>query len=388
VAYYNLSLVEKSFYNYNSALENTSLSIFMEDRATGHLAKGELYESSLDFHKAFAEYLRADTLDTTPLSRVNLAGLYRRFGFLQEALAYARDVSGKKDFSWMYYFGTNKSRFLMDLHELFEDIYRGMAHLESMRPDPALTGKVLSFFRGIRFRVLEKYHRIQYQRYAGLVAGSYLEQKNFINAWYTYSLATRDMPASALRYLARAREMETAINPESERFYLLEEGKIRKDPDLLRRALGRFTVPWEKEKIEENLRHLIPELVNRNSGTAAIEALLRLFELNPGALRQNGFRLPAGTAVSGLTPAETHRLEGYLEKAGIDRSTARRTGPETAPTLSVRIGPGGQVSWSLEGGRLTRPVTYPAPLELPSRDRKGLAGLAREIADGVLSIRR
>jgi tetratricopeptide (TPR) repeat protein len=386
VAYYNLSLVEKSFYNYNSALENTSLSIFMEDRATGHLAKGELYESSLDFHKAFAEYLRAETLDATPLSRVNLAGLYRRFGFFPEALAYARDVAGKKDFSWMYYFGTNKNRFLMDLHELFEDIYRGMAHLESMRPEPSIWGGVLSIFRGLRFRVLEKYHRIQYQRHAGLVAERYLKQKNYINAWFTYSLATRDMPGSALRYLARARDMETAINPGAERFYLLDEGKIRKDPELLSRAVGLFVVPWEKERIEEGLRALVPELDGRKSEAA--EVLLRLFELNPGALRQYGFRLPAHITVTGLEPAEARRLAGYLEKAGFDRAAALRAGRETAPVLTVRVGPEETTFWTLEGGKLSRPVTYPAPLRLLARDRRGLAELAREIADAVLSIRR
>jgi tetratricopeptide (TPR) repeat protein len=66
VAYYNLSLLEHSFYNYNSALRYTEESIQMLDRAPGHLARGELFQSRLDFNRAQAEYQTPMVKDNTP----------------------------------------------------------------------------------------------------------------------------------------------------------------------------------------------------------------------------------------------------------------------------------------------------------------------------------
>ena len=83
VAYYNLSLLEHSFYRFNSALRHTEESIRLSDRAPGHLARGELFQSRLDFRRALEEYELARARDTTPLSKVNLAMLYQRFGRLE-----------------------------------------------------------------------------------------------------------------------------------------------------------------------------------------------------------------------------------------------------------------------------------------------------------------
>ena len=103
VAYYNLSLLEHSFYNFNSALRYTEESIQMSDRAPGHLARGELFQSRLEFSQALSEYQQAIAKDTTPLSKVNLAMLYQKFGMLELARRYGEEVLGSQDLAWLYY---------------------------------------------------------------------------------------------------------------------------------------------------------------------------------------------------------------------------------------------------------------------------------------------
>jgi len=384
VAYYNLSLLEKSFYKYDSAMDATNRALFYEDRAPGHLAKGELHESSMDFSRAHEEYRKADLQDSTPLARINLAVLYQRFGLLDEALAYAKRILEKKDYSWMFYFGTNRDRFLMDLHKLLADVYRGLMNLEGMKPEPAFAAKLASAARSLGYRILSRYHLFQYRRYADMVGRSYLEKRNFLNAWFTLSLANRDFPETALRYLAKAKEIETAITPEAVRFYLLEEGKIRRDPDLIEKALREFVVPWEKENIEEALRHLVPELARAGRERERRETLVRLYEINPGALRQNGFRLPVRLATAGSAEAK-ERLEAWLEEAGFERHD---DGTEpNLPLLTVKISDSGSVAWTLEGGSLGRGRAFRERIELAGTGRKELAECAEKIAKDVFGVR-
>ncbi|HOV63933.1 MAG TPA: hypothetical protein PLG43_08650, partial [Spirochaetia bacterium] len=79
VAYYNLSLLERGFYHYNSALDYTDRSLSLADRASGHLAKGELWKARMDFDKAHEEFQRAYAIDSTPLAKVSLADLYQQW---------------------------------------------------------------------------------------------------------------------------------------------------------------------------------------------------------------------------------------------------------------------------------------------------------------------
>ena len=127
IAYYNLSLLEHSFFHYNSALRYTDESIAMEDRPSGHLARGELFQSRMDFGSAQQEYQDAYAKDTTPLSKVNLAILFQKFGRLDLARRYAEEVLDSKDHAWLVYYGTDLTRHLKDLHELLGAVYEGLA---------------------------------------------------------------------------------------------------------------------------------------------------------------------------------------------------------------------------------------------------------------------
>ena len=90
IAYYNLSLLEHNFYHYNSALSYTDESLAMEDRPSGHLARGELFQSRMDFGAAQTEYEAPCRGGHHAALAVNLAILYQAFGRLELARATRR----------------------------------------------------------------------------------------------------------------------------------------------------------------------------------------------------------------------------------------------------------------------------------------------------------
>ena len=150
IAYYNLSLLEHNFFHYNSALRDTDESIAMDDRPSGHLARGELFESRLDFSSAQAEYQSAYAQDTTPLSKMNIAILLQKSGQLELARRYGEEVLSSKDLAWIVYYGTDVVRHFKDVHELLKDVYAGLARQEADRPTAGILARALRAVRRLR----------------------------------------------------------------------------------------------------------------------------------------------------------------------------------------------------------------------------------------------
>jgi hypothetical protein len=180
------------------------------------------------------------------------------------------------------------------------------------------------------------------------------------------------------------------ITPEAERFYLLEEGKIRRDPALLTGAAELFTSSWERKNLEDALIHLIPELPRTGRGLERRDAIYRLFDLNPGALRQRKMSLPVRLRLEGF-PTETasRRFSRLLGRAGfeiVDRAENAEA-PGAPAELSVSIAAGGKLSWALE--RKGSPGLR-GSVDVQEEDF-GEAGLVRRavlIAEGVFSVRK
>ncbi|MFQ3619978.1 MAG: tetratricopeptide repeat protein [Spirochaetales bacterium] len=305
VAYYNLALLEKSFNNYPEALEATEHSLALEQRASGYLALGDLYEGRMDFSKAEAAYLRAQELDETPLSRLSLASLYRKFGYLDKALALGRELVSLTDYTWMYYFGTSKDRYCMDVHELLRDTYRGLANREIISTrDGKPTGFswIYSKIRQGWYSLLSHYHTLAFRRYAYKVGLGYQKEGNLLHTYITYHKAFEGHPRRALHYLSLAESLELSVNPESFRFYLLERAKLLTDLSLLSQAVTLFANPWEKEYLEEALAHqalIIQRNLkgwSRNSSGSLQQEYRRILEhlqkINPQALTQRGLYFP------------------------------------------------------------------------------------------------
>jgi tetratricopeptide (TPR) repeat protein len=315
VAYYNLSLLEKSFYRFDNALESTNRSLLHARRATGLLARGELYEMRMDLASAHREYERAFALDDeTPLPAINLSSLYQRAGHLERALSHVQEVYDDDDLSWMFNFGIDEVRHSKDLNEILADTHLGLARERWRTPTHGFLPWARRLVDYVRHRALAWYHHHRYVQLADKTAASYLDRSNFLDAYWTYYLAAMDSPRVAGKYLSLARQLETEVIPESRGAYQMEEALLKGDPELIREAFGALDPVWEAAQLTNGFQGILEESSPRSPEYR--EAALRLFALNPGAFRQYGLPVPATVSIRGLSARRERSLARKLRRAG------------------------------------------------------------------------
>jgi tetratricopeptide (TPR) repeat protein len=322
VALYNLSLLEYSFYNYEQSLQYTEDSLDAKDRSSGHLARGEILQLAGRYRESEEEYLKAESMDDTPLSRIALAGLYQTSGHINEALAYILDVQNRRDMSWMYFFGTDNNQFAMDLSRPLSDIYSAKSEYEKRRlksgPVDWIKGKVDQ----IKFAVLAFYQEQIFKKAARTV-GDNNRGKSDLNSWWAYSRAAMGNRATFMRYIELCEAFELELTEKSIPWYMLEKGRESSDSSLLSQALALFRTDWEVEPIMETLEYLI-KLEDRNNAVLKRQRLNNLYSLNNGALMQNGLALPLILEHNGV--GSESRLKRYLEKTGSEVSLSAEEG--------------------------------------------------------------
>jgi tetratricopeptide (TPR) repeat protein len=370
IAYYNLSLLEGNFYNDNSALRYTDESLAMEDRPSGHLARGELLQARMEFRPALEEYEKARAADTTPLSRLNLAVLHQEFGNLELARRYGEDVLAAKDLAWMMYYGTDITRHFKDVHELLADTHEGLARVAAALPTAGPFERISALFSALRHWVISRYYRQRFRIASLEVGNAYLAEGSFEEAYLQFYKANAGYAEVAAKYLALARALETARAPHAEAFYLQEEGVLRRSTGLLERSIAEFDRFWEKEAIAESLRRLIPLLSRKR------EAIVELFEINPGALPQAGIGLPLAVSFEG-------RGWGGREKRLICRYL-RRAHSEIVEDARHALGfvrePNGGVRFSVVDGKTGRVVAQGSARGAASR-------IMRAVLDELYAVR-
>jgi len=208
----------------------------------------------------------------------------------------------------MYFFGVDPDRHLMDIHELYGDLYRALSVREFRRP-AAGWERVKALFRGVRYRIKGWIHRKTFQQYCVRVGKSFREEGNRFDGDLLYFQALKDYPRPALRYLRRSEEFEREVAPESYRHYLYEEGALLKKPELLWKALEALDSEWERDIIDQTLKALIPLL--KEAESRDLRDLL--FGINPGAFVGE----PLSLTVQ-LEGDADRRLRRYLRRGGLE----------------------------------------------------------------------
>jgi tetratricopeptide (TPR) repeat protein len=384
IAYYNLSLLEHSFFHFNSALRYTDESIAMEDRPSGHLARGELFQSRMDFGSAQQEYQDAYAKDTTPLSKVNLAILFQKFGRLDFSRRYAEEVLGSKDYAWLVYYGTDLTRHLKDLHELLGVVYAGLAVREVSRPTTGIFDRLSALAASVRNRILSWYHGQRFRAYSLQVGTQYLDQGSYEDAWWEYYKGNESYPEVALKYLGLARELEIARSPHAAAYYTLEEGKLRHSAALLEQSLAGFDPFWEKEPASEGLAALVPLLKGGAVQGRRRDVIAQLYQINPGALPQAGIGLALAVSFegSGWKGREKALIMRFLRRAGSECVEGRQEGfPYTLRLLKARDQ---AVRWTVLDASAT--VVREGNPALAGGLRKRSAALLRAILEELYSV--
>ena len=291
VSYYNLSLLEHGFYNYEKALEYTDRSIETGERAPGYIARAEINLGRMDFNSAYQNYQQAFIMDSTPLALMGLADLYSTFGLLDEALSHIKEVVKRDDDSWMYYFGVDPDRHRMETDRLLMDIYQGLSYRARTMPSIGF-GRLRNIFNRFRYSTLSWYHSRRYRSASYKVGRSNESQGNKLDAAWAYFIANEDYGKPAVRYLAQAEQIETAVAPAAEGSYLLEKGKLLGDPELLSRAVEALDPQWERKFIADALIELVKLNERRGNIENEVNLAEQLYQLNPGAFISKGVKFP------------------------------------------------------------------------------------------------
>jgi hypothetical protein len=381
VAHYNLSILESRFYKFSLAYERTGASLEAQDRASGRLAQGELFLRRMELGQALAEYQRAYEMDTSPLSKVNLAQVFQIWGRLDEARLYAEDCLKAGDQSWMLNYGIDPVRYKRDIHELLMDIYEGLEHAEALVPSGGVGEKFRSFLRFVSFRFRAALHRQLFRKYSLLSADAYRTAGQggefHLDALLQYYDAFQSYPRRALDYLRRARNFEEPLIPPSSASYDLEEGMLLKNTELIRRGLEAFDARWERDMIAE----AYGELARMGGRDDRADAAERLFAINRGALRQKGVRLPAELRIHGADSRTGAALRKAARDAGIE--PVRDRVPRYILTMTAESG--AILCELYDEGRGIAVLQRSLPLgSLSARDK---AGFARSLGDAIFGIR-
>jgi hypothetical protein len=337
IAWYNLSILESRFYRYDLCMDATNSSLRMYNRASGHLARGELLKRQLKLIETQKEYETAYETDTSPLAKLSLAQIYQMSGRLEEARLYAQDCLKDSNNSWMLNFGIDPDRYKRDIHLALAETYNGLLNTEKFLPWVTAKEKILSMFRTISYKLKKEVNFKLYRKYSLAAANAYGKTFSGANSGAASSVpassgaqldsliqyynAFHDYPRRAVTYLNKARSFETTLIPAAIPSYNLEEGVLYKKKNFIKKAMDEFDPFWEKEYIANCHK--------------ALENAEELFVMNRGALNQAGIKLPvymdlffaeasvSETSVSDNSKAENSKkhLERALLKAGFKKET-------------------------------------------------------------------
>ena len=414
LAHYNLSILESRFYQYGLAYDETNASLEAMNRASGKLARGELYLRRMELPRALAEYQDAYGMDSSPLSKLNLAEVFQTGGRLADGLLYANDCLKAGDHSWMLNYGIDPVRYKRDIHEVLKDTYSGLLEAEAFAcPNfidaGSLGESAKSFFRKAIYRFKLEVHTHLYRKYSLLAADAYsgrrpglgdtARREIHLEALVQYFNAFEAYPRRALCYLGKARAFEEPLIPGSVPSYNFEEGRFLGNRRLLLEALGEFDPSWERDMIAE----AYAELAFVGSRAEKQDAAEKLFAINRGALLRNGIRLPVELRITDTVAHMGGILTRAARAAGLEPPHGGREQNPPRYTLTMSSGGNGTVSCELyDGGRgliiyknnlpqpsASLPLAFLPSANLPTdqkrETRSRWADFTRSLRDGIFS---
>ena len=392
IAWYNLSILESRFYHYDLCMDATNSSLHIQNRASGRLARGELFMRQLELKRARQDYEAAYEIDTSPLAKLNLAYLYMVSGRLEEARLYAEDCLKGSDNSWMLNFGIDGDRYKKEIYKTLANTYLGLSKTERFLPWAKPHEKIRSLFRIVSYNLKYEVNIRLYRKHCLAAANAYAgkifhEGGPHFDSFVQYYNAFGAYPRRALAYLKKAREFETTLIPAAIPAYDFEEGILLRSESLVEKALNEFDPLWEKESISKCYtafanpkNHGIFKSWRQDQGRAAE----KLFALNRGALRQEGISLPVqinlllNEDAAGLKKA----LGKALATAGFKNAAPARfilnvkvDGTRTGYTASCEL---------VDNTGEVETIRYSFPLQAITRAE--YYGLARSLGNSIFTV--
>jgi tetratricopeptide (TPR) repeat protein len=344
IAYYNLSLLEFTFYRYDEARKQAERSLELRSRAGGHMVLGELDFLAWRLVDALEAYRTAESLDQTPLALMDMASFYQRIGYLEESLRFIDEIKEDPDDSWMFHYGVDRTRFGIDLNRILADSWLGKVRVEAMTPRAGPGQRLSSLLNRIAWRVRALYHERLYRSLTSSYSRRLQREGNELDARWNAAAAAEGYRKIALLHFEQARQIETALTPLSIPWYALEIGRESRDTGLLIEALNGFS-PDEGTPYERTLRALADREKSTRRNRLELPVLSELYKMNPGGLRQYGLSLPVVLNVTGEgSRIISRKLKALLRHSGY-RVVRHETDAVSTALLTVNSSESGTINW-------------------------------------------
>ena len=351
IDYYNRSILEEVFYHFDDAYRDTELSLEATPRSSGYLMQGELELRRHAFKAAFAQYLKAFNLDSTPLASMGLADTLIKAGYPNEAAQYMDAIERKTDLSWISNYGTTTDQYRADMHKIRTDIYQFAMNREKRTVVHSLSTLFLKYWDLGKYSVLHWYHdamnRVMTARVAryyetserqyNKLTGEGLRVNSFyfmaFNTWHTLSAP----------YLSRARAIETARIPEAEPSYLYESTHLDGDMARMDGAIATLDPEWERQYLSKALSERIQGMP-RLDKAVKLQYIEKLYAIHPAAFVIHDIKLPVSFKYQGEDQKGAKRrflkIVRLMRNAGFTQAPEapfiiQATGPATALTVSL-----------------------------------------------------
>lgn len=291
IYYYNRSILEEMFYNFDSAYADTTRSLEESARSSGYLMQGELELRRLDYKAALAHYMKALSVDSTPLAAMGLADTLLQAGYPDEAERYVTSVQEKGDLSWIANYGTTTDQFKADLYKLLRDINQYKKNREKRTVIHSLSTLVSKIWNISRFSFSNWYFDTLFRIQNDTVARYYEKSEKaynkitgqglYINSFYY--LAFNKWQRMAKPYLVQAEAIETGHIPEAKPSYVYEHALQERNVALFDTAIRTLDPIWERQYLVKALAERL-KLSHPAEKPLSREYSYRLFSLSPAAL--------------------------------------------------------------------------------------------------------
>lgn len=290
IYYYNRSILEKTFFHFAEAYQDTVFSLDRAPRSSGYLMQSELELRKLDFVKALSLYMKALSLDSTPLATIGLADTWLKTGYPERAFVYISSLKKKTDRSWIANYGTTIYQYEADYHMLQKDYFRLLLNREKRTVIHGLSTKLSSWFHTLSWSVYAWYHDTLF-RFKNIDIAKHhsttVESEEFhtTQTLYTnsfYFLAFDAWRATAAPYLEESERIEVGFIPELKPSYLHDKGTLFRDVSMLDQAIATLNPVWEREILVRSLAERL-KLTRKNDIRITAEYGAMLYALNPAS---------------------------------------------------------------------------------------------------------
>ncbi|HKL84845.1 MAG TPA: transglutaminase domain-containing protein [Treponemataceae bacterium] len=321
IYFYNRSILEEIFYNFDLAYEDTIKSLNSLPRASGYLMQGELELKKLSFKAAFSLYMKAWNIDSSPLATIGVAETLLLAGHPSQALQYLKHALSRPDLFWIANYGTTTDQYKADVHKLERDIYKYLINVEKRKVIHNFSTMInktmyvwkyhfLAWKEDSFFRIHSKNVSQQYE------STNSIQPRNsgiqlFIDSYYYQ--AFNSIRIISKQHLLRAKEIETDHIPASLPSYLFEEGLANHDISLLDQAISTLNPVWEKKYLAEAVAERL-KLTKKNEIEIYNKYISILYTICPSSFITHNISFPVTLSFSQAQNKKTKKQMSIFKK--------------------------------------------------------------------------